>query len=38
MKAIKLKLKRLEQVCLTMLLILQNEHVLEQICLLIHVL
>jgi len=38
MKAIKLKLKKLEQVCLIILLVLQNEHLREQICLLIHVL
>ena len=35
MKAIKLKLKKLEQVCL---IILQNDLLLEQILLLIHVL
>jgi len=35
MKTLKLKLKKLEQVCL---IILQNDMLLEQICLLIHVL
>jgi len=38
MKAIKLKLKKLKQVCLIILLVLQNKHVREQIYLLIHVL